>query len=57
METIILPGYGTPVTLTVPEDTVMGVRADGRMLTISLKANTPTRVDFLKSRQVLSLVA
>lgn len=46
---IVLPGYGTPVTMTVKEDSIVGVRADGRLLSVSLKANVPTRIEFLGS--------
>lgn len=54
MKRIVLPGYGTPVTMTPTEDSVIGVRCNGRMLSVRLKANVPTRIEFLGS---LSLVA
>lgn len=49
MKRIVLPGYGTPVTMTVKEDSKVGVRADGKLLSISLKANVPTRIEFVGS--------
>ena len=49
MKTIVLPGHGTPVTMTVKEDSTVGVRADGKLLSISLKANIPTRIEFVGS--------
>lgn len=54
MKRIVLPGYGTPVTMTPTEDSVIGVRCNGRMLSVRLEANVPTRIEFLGS---LSLVA
>lgn len=49
MMRIVLPGYGTPATFNVPEDSTIGVFSGGRMFTVSLKANVPTRVEFVKS--------
>lgn len=49
MKRIVLPGYGTPATFNVPEDSTVGVFSGGRMFTVSLKANVPTRVEFVKS--------
>lgn len=49
MKRIVLPGYGTPVTMTAKEDSEVGVRADGKLLSISLKANVPTRIEFVGS--------
>lgn len=49
MKRIVLPGYGTPVTMTVKEDSIVGVRTDGRLLSVALKANQPTRIEFVKS--------
>lgn len=49
MKRIVLPGYGTPVTMTVKEDSIVGVRANGQLLSIHLTANVPTRIEFLKT--------
>jgi hypothetical protein len=46
---IVLPGHGTSTTFTVKEDSVIGVFASGRLINVSLKANVPTRVEFLSS--------
>lgn len=49
MKRIVLPGYGTSTTLTVREDSTIGVLSNGRLLKIALKANVPTRIEFLQS--------
>lgn len=49
MNRVVLPGHGTPATFNVPEDSTVGVFSNGRMFTVSLKANVPTRVEFVKS--------
>jgi len=46
---IVLPGFGTPTTFTVKEDSNLGVLVNGKMVTVNLKANQPTRIEFLKS--------
>lgn len=51
MKRIVLPGYGSPVTMTVKEDSTVGVRTNGRLLSIPLEANVPTRIEFLQSLQ------
>lgn len=49
MKRIVLPGTGTPTTFCVVEDSTVGVRAGGRLLTIHLKAHQPTRIEFAGS--------
>lgn len=57
MKRIVLPGYGTPVTMTVQEDSVVGVRANGRMLSVKLNAGVPTRIEFLGSLNTNAVVS
>ena len=49
MKRIVLPGSGTPTTFTVAEDSTIGVLADGKLVTVALKANVPTRIVFVNS--------
>lgn len=49
MKRVILPGFGTPTTFTVPEDSSIRVLASGKLIPIQLKANQPTRVEFAGS--------
>ncbi len=53
MNTIVLPGFGTPVTFTpTGEDTHVGVMVNGRIVSLNLPANVPTRIEFIKSRSL-----
>lgn len=52
MKRIVLPGYGTPVTFTTTEDSVVGVLTNGQILDVKLTANVPTRIEFLGSISV-----
>lgn len=49
MKRIVLPGHGTPTTLTVAHDSTIGVMANGRLIDVPLKANVPTRIEFVNS--------
>lgn len=49
MKRIVLPGSGTPTTFRSAEDSTVGVLANGRLVTVALKANVPTRIEFLNS--------
>ena len=49
MKRIVLPGFGTPVTFTPREDSAITVRAAGKFITLQLKANTSTRIEFVNS--------
>lgn len=46
---VILPGSGTPRTMTVKEDSVIEFLSNGRMLSVKLRANVPTRIEFLNN--------
>ena len=50
MKTIVLPGYGAPVTFTPKEDSVVGILVNGRLVNLKIKANVETKVVFLKSQ-------
>lgn len=54
MKRIVLPGYGTPHTFNLPADATIGVLANGELTEVFIEANVPTRVEFVKS---LDLVA
>ena len=49
LKRIVLPGHGTPTTFTSKVDSQVTVLASGRMITVDLQANVPTRVEFVKS--------
>lgn len=49
MKRIVLPGHGIPTTFTVPEDSTVGVLANGRVINVAIKANVPTRIEFANS--------
>lgn len=49
MKRIVLPGFGIPTTFTVKEDSTIGVLASGRLIQVALKANVPTRIEFVES--------
>lgn len=49
MKRIVLPGAGTATTFKVAEDSTIGVLANGRLVTVALKANVPTRIEFVNS--------
>jgi len=49
LKRIVLPGHGTPTTFTPKEDSVVGIFTNGRMIEVSLKANIPTRIEFVNS--------
>ena len=49
MKRIVLPGHGTATTFPVKEDSVIDVFPNGRMIPVSLKANVPTRIEFVNS--------
>lgn len=55
MKRIVLPGSGTPTTLRVAEDSTVGVLANGRLITVALQANVPTRIEFVNSLTRLNL--
>lgn len=55
MKRIILPGTGSPTTFCMEQDSTIGVRAGGKMITLKLKANEPTRVEFAQSLHVMNL--
>jgi hypothetical protein len=57
MKRIVLPGTGTPTVLTVAEDSTVDVLAGGRLITVSLTANVPTRIEYVNSYSALGLVA
>lgn len=54
MKRIVLPGHGTPTTFKVAEDSTIGVLANGRLITVALKANVPTRIEFVNSLSMRS---
>lgn len=49
MKRIVLPGFGTPVTFTPTEDSVVGVMVNGQPVSLKLKAGIATKVEFLRS--------
>lgn len=49
MKRIVLPGHGTATTFTPTRDSVVTVLTNGRRISLALKANQPTRVEFLGS--------
>jgi hypothetical protein len=52
MKRIVLPGHGTATTFTPTRDSVVTVLTNGQRIPIALKANQPTRVEFLGSLAV-----
>lgn len=57
MKRIVLPGTGTPTTFCVAEDSTVGVRTGGRLLTVLLKAHEPTRIEFAGSLERVILTS
>jgi hypothetical protein len=57
MKRIVLPGSGTPKTLTVAEDSTVGVLTNGRLITVNLTANVPTRIEFVNSLRNTGIAA
>lgn len=55
MKRIVLPGAGTPTTLRVAEDSTISVFANGRLVSVALEANVPTRIEFVNSLSRLNL--
>lgn len=57
MKRIVLPGHGTPTTFNSKSDSKVTVLTNGRRIKVALKANVPTRVEFLGSLSVRTLEA
>lgn len=48
---IVLPGFGTPTTFTPEVDSVVTVFTSGNRITLKLRANERTRIEFLSGIQ------
>lgn len=51
MRTIVLPGFGNPVTMTPLTDSTVGVLVNGSIVKLNLPGNVTTRIEFLGSRR------
>lgn len=57
MKRIVLPGVGTPQTITVQEDSTLGVLVNGKRVNLDLQAGVPVRIEFLGGISPVGLVA